>query len=56
VLVQEKKLAHTSFPLGCSDVVQDVFALELMKEGKLAFANGGMMVSEMSSCFPIMES
>jgi hypothetical protein len=37
VLVQEGKLAHiASFPLGCSDVVQDVFALVLMKEGKLA--------------------
>jgi hypothetical protein len=36
VLVQEGKLAHASFPLGWSDVVQDVFALVLMKEGNLA--------------------
>jgi hypothetical protein len=36
VLVQEGKLAHASFPLGWSDVVQDVFVLVLMKEGKLA--------------------
>jgi hypothetical protein len=36
VLVQEGKLAHTSFPLGWSDVVQDVFVLVLMKEGNIA--------------------
>jgi len=36
VLMQEGKLAHTSFPLGWSDVVQYVFVLVLMKEGKLA--------------------
>jgi hypothetical protein len=35
VLVQEGKLAHAIFPLGCSDVVQDVFVLVIMKEGKL---------------------
>ena len=34
--MQEGKLAHASFPLGWSDVVQDAFALVLMKEGNLA--------------------
>jgi len=36
VFVKEGELAHASFPLGWSDVVQDVFALVLMKEGNLA--------------------
>jgi hypothetical protein len=36
VFVQEGKLARVSFPLGWSDVVQDVFVLVLMKEGKLS--------------------
>jgi hypothetical protein len=36
VLVQEGKIAHASFPLGWSDVVQDVFVLVLMKEEKIA--------------------
>jgi hypothetical protein len=36
VFVQEGKLAHASFPLGWSVVVQDAFVLVLVKEGKLA--------------------
>ena len=36
MLVQEGKLAHASFPLGWSDVVQYTFALVLMKEGKIS--------------------
>ena len=36
MLVQEGNLAHASFPHWWDDVVQDAFALVLMKEGKLA--------------------
>jgi hypothetical protein len=46
VLVQERKLAHASFPPWSNDVVRD--ALVLLQDGKLA--RGGMMLFKMSLC------
>jgi hypothetical protein len=38
VIVQEGKLAHTSFPQRWNDVVRDTLSLLLMLEGKLTGA------------------
>jgi hypothetical protein len=35
VLLQEGKIAHTSFPPWWNDVVRDALALVLVQEGKL---------------------
>jgi hypothetical protein len=57
MLVQEGKLAHTSFPPRWDDVVRD--ELVLVQEGKLActsFPHSGMMLFKMSSCLCKRES
>jgi hypothetical protein len=53
------KTSNTSFPPWWNDVVQDVFVLVLVEEGKLActsFPHNGMVLFEMCLCLCKRES